>query len=120
VITLGRIPLGEKLASILVPNNSNCAEKTFEHSPFAVAIERYGRPTNTTCDNNGGQQPRTNLDWTNELSDFDSISSPDSLQTTQRGTEQQQQQGTAEDSEVIKVILNKTGTSPIGWHLSLI
>ena len=105
-----------KLNSFSVSNNKNTS---IEHSPFAAAVQRYA--IGTPNGNNGGtgwnnhngsgqQQARTNLDWTNDLSDLatDSTNTPSPHQ-------QQQKQAIGEDEQILTVNLDGGSNNPIGF-----
>jgi hypothetical protein len=89
------------------------------NSPFAAAVERYTMMDNSRNNisngsGNNGKNGRTNLDWTNDLSDhFDMIgggySSP-------FGSSQREENG----EEIHTVTLHKTSTSPIGIFIFVV
>ena len=109
-------------------------------SPFAAAIERYGRNNtneNATMDwtnGNGGGNKESggggNLDWTNELSDH-FVESPSPLQHSSIGSSSpynnkpsmgmtgKNVEG-ANGEKILSVILDKSGTSPIGLSFNSI
>jgi hypothetical protein len=115
----------KNIYDLFLVNNSSLA-----HSPFAAAVERYGRNNteNLTMDwkngNGGWNKESGNLDWTNELSDHFVAESPSPLQhpiaasspynnKPSIGMAKKNVEG-ANGEKILSIILDKSGTSTIG------